>query len=215
MCAVVALLALLGVACGLSGDAAPPAAPTEETTRPVAVLPFRIGGFLDPTGRFADDAVGRGIPDDLGATIAERLTADLERAGEGVVPAETVLRATPVPGAALYDPALARRVARDVGAEFAVIGAVRRYVERVGNALSVERPATVEYQAMIVAADSGQVIGTYLFDFTQQPLAADLTTLPDFLQGGGKWRTREEILHRSLEKTAAKIASALRSRRRS
>ena len=65
---------------------------------------------------------------------------------------------------------------------------------------------------MIVAADSGVIVGTYLFDFTQQPLAADLTTLPDFVQGGGKWRTREEILDRSIPKMAKKIRSTLRGR---
>jgi hypothetical protein len=208
------LLVLAGISCGPYGGAPPPGA-TAEPTPPVAVLPFRIAGFLDPAGRFVDDTSVGAIPDDLGVEIAQRLGMDLEHAGVGVVPADTVLRATPVAGAALYDTKLAARVAREVGADVAVMGAVHRYVQRVGSALSVERPATVEYQAMIVAADSGRMLGSYLFDFTQKPLAEDLTTLPDFLQGGGKWRTREEILHRSLTKTAAKIASALRSRQRS
>ena len=34
---------------------------------------------------------------------------------------------------------------------------------------------------------------------------------PDFLQGGGKWRTREDILDKSLAKTAAKIAGNVRA----
>jgi hypothetical protein len=103
-------------------------------------------------------------------------------------------------------------VARELGADVAVFGAIRRFVQRKGSALSVEAPASVEYQAMIVAADSGVIVGTYLFDFTQQPLAADLTTLPDFVQGGGKWRTREEILDHSIPKMAKKIRSTLRGR---
>jgi hypothetical protein len=209
--AVVALL--LATACGLDTAAPPPRpAPAAGAGALVAVLPFRVGGFLDPAGRYVTDPSVGPIADDLGREIAERLAADLAATGTRVVPAATVLEASPVAGAALYDAKLAARVASAVGADVGVLGAVRRYIQREGTALSVERPATVEYQAMLVAADTGRVLGTYLFDFTQQPLAADLTTLPDFIQGGGKWRTREDILDRSLVKTAAKMASALRGR---
>ncbi|HWP64955.1 MAG TPA: hypothetical protein VNO26_03465 [Candidatus Limnocylindria bacterium] len=183
--------------------------PRAAGTRRVAVLPFRVQGFIDSYGRFASDPEADAMPDDLGAYVAERLTSELEKLGAPVVPASTVLQATPVAGAALYDSKLAVRVARTVGADAAVYGAVHRFVQRKGSALSVERPASVEYRALVVDAASGMVIGNYLFDFTQQPLAADLTTLPDFIQGGGKWRTREEILDGSLAKTAAKIRGTL------
>jgi hypothetical protein len=176
----------------------------------VAVLPFRVGGFLDPAGRFVDDPNAADIPDDLGTHVAERLNTDLAALGATVVPLDTVQAATPVSGTALYDTKRALRVAREIGAGAAVMGAIHRFRQRVGSALSVESPASVEYQVMVVAADSGLIIGSYLFDYTQQPLAADLTTLPDFIQGGGKWRTREDILDRSLTKTAGKIAGTLR-----
>jgi hypothetical protein len=175
----------------------------------VAVLPFRVRGFIDSTGRFASDPNSGPMNDDLGTRVAEKLTTDLAALGAPVVPATTVLQATPVAGAALYDTKLAVRVAREVGADAAVFGAVHRYVQRKGSALSVESPASVEYRAMVVDAASGVVIGNYLFDFTQQPLAADLTTLPDFLQGGGQWRSREDLLDKSLEKTAGKIRGTL------
>lgn len=206
---LLAFVIALHTACGLNG-ADTPAAPTVARDRPVAVLPFRIRGFLDAAGRFASDPQAAAMPDDLGVYVADRLTSDLVGLGARVVPMDTVLQATPVAGAALYDTKLAVRVARAVGADAAVFGAVHRFVQREGSALSVERPASVKYQAMVVDAASGIVIGNYLFDYTQQPLAADLTTLPDFLQGGGKWRTREEILDRSLTKTAGKIAGTVR-----
>jgi hypothetical protein len=197
-------------ACGLRGAGTPP---TSQATseRKAAVLPFRLRGFLDSAGRFASDPQAGAMPDDLGVSIAERITTDLAALGARVVPAATVQQASPVAGAALYDIRLAVRVGREVGADAAVFGAVHRFVEREGSALSVERPASVKYQAMVVDVASGVVIGNFLFDYTQQPLAADLTTLPDFLQGGGKWRTREEILERSLTKTAAKIDGTLRT----
>lgn len=206
---VASVLALQCASCGPQSAGAP-AVPQAGGARNVAVLPFRVGGFLDPAGRFVDDPNVEGIPDDLGTHIAERLDTDLTALGATVVPLETVQAATPVAGAALYDTKLALRVARQIGAGAVVMGAVHRFVQRQGSALSVESPASVKYQVMVLAADSGIVVGSYLFDFTQQPLMADLTTLPDFVQGGGKWRTREDILDRSLAKTAAKIAGTLR-----
>jgi hypothetical protein len=43
------------------------------------------------------------MEDDLGVYVAERLTSDLTSLGTPVVPASTVLQATPPAGAALYD----------------------------------------------------------------------------------------------------------------
>jgi hypothetical protein len=201
---------VLAAACARSaGKPEAAAVPRAEGPRRVAVLPFRVRGFIDSTGRFASDPNSGAMDEDLGAYVAEKLTADLVALGAPVVPASTVAQATPVAGAALYDIKLAVRVAREVGADAAVFGAVHRYIQRQGSALSVESPASIEYRAMVVDAASGVVIGNYLFDYTQQPLAADLTTLPDFLQGGGKWRTREEILDGSLQKTAGKIRGTL------
>jgi hypothetical protein len=196
---------VVAAGCAKGPESTKPAAPRVEGARRVAVLPFRVRGFLDSTGRFASDPQAGPMEDQLGVYVAERLTSDLTALGTPVVPASTVLQATPPAGAALYDGKLAVRVAREVGADAAVYGAVHRFVQRKGSALSVESPASVEYRAMVIDVASGVVIGNYLFDYTQQPLAADLTTLPDFLQGGGKWKTREEILDGSLGKTANKV----------
>ena len=203
-------LAALPAACGPE-RAGSPAATAVAAERRVAVLPFRLRGFLDSSGRFVNDPQAGAMPDDLGVYVAERLTTELAALGAHVVPENTVQQESPVAGAALYDIKLAVRVGRAVGAEAVAFGAVHRFVQREGTALSVERPASVQYQAMVVDVASGIVIGNFVFDYTQQPLASDLTALPDFIQGGGKWRTREEILDRSLTKTAGKIAGTLRT----
>lgn len=208
------LVAALLAACGPRA-ADVPAEPGVRPVRRIAVLPFRTGGSLDPAGRFVAATGAGAVPEDLGPYVAERLTADLGALGAHTIPVDAVLSATPVAGAALYDTKLAARVGRALEADTAVYGAVRRYVERVGSALSVESPASVEYQVMVVDVASGTVIGSYVFDFTQQPLAADITTLPDFLQGGGKWRTRKEILDRSLQKTATKVNGTVWKRKTS
>src|SRR5262245_12877465 len=100
--ALVALLVTAHAACGPERGASP-TAPQVAGERRVAVLPFRVRGFLDSTGRFASDPQAGAMPDDLGVYVAERLTSDLVVLGARVVPADTVLQATPVPGAALYD----------------------------------------------------------------------------------------------------------------
>ncbi|HEV7733732.1 MAG TPA: hypothetical protein VGR62_16305 [Candidatus Binatia bacterium] len=180
----------------------------------VAVVPFRVGGELNPDAAFTEKAdATSGVPDDLGdqaaAVLADRLTV----AGITVADANAVRRATPVGGTAVYDAALGARVAKAVGAEFAVIGAITRYVEREGSDWGVTVPATVWYQAVLVRALDGGVAARERFEYTQQPLTANLLELPRFLQGGGRWRTRRELLDGALGETAEKFATRLRTGR--
>src|SRR5262245_45944298 len=71
-CAV--LLAVAG--CGMVSGGTKTAAPHVEGPRRVAVLPFRVRGFIDSTGRFASDPQAGPMSADLGVDGAERLTAD-------------------------------------------------------------------------------------------------------------------------------------------
>src|SRR5690242_20235565 len=103
----------LMVAAACARSAGKPEAARVEGPRRVAVLPFRVRGFIDSTGRFASDPNSGPMDEELGAYVAEKLTADLTALGAPVVPASTVAQATPVPGAALYDTKLAARVARE------------------------------------------------------------------------------------------------------
>jgi hypothetical protein len=120
-----------------------------------------------------------------------------------------VLRATPPPGAARYDKELAKRVARAVGARLVVMGALTRFVEREGSAWGATTPASVWYQAILLDAD-GQVLDRERFEYAQQPLSQNLLELPRFLQGGGRWVTRDEMLDGALAETAGKLASVIR-----
>lgn len=212
------LLPLLGVvACAKPEPkvAAPrPAAGTTDTV-PVAVLPFRVGGQLDPSAAFTQGqgAATDGIADDLGDQAAIVLAADMGKSGVTVVDVATVRRATPVGGAAVYDAALAARVARAVNAEVGVIGAISRYVERKGTDWGVTDAATVWYQTVMVRAADGAVIERDRFEYTQKPLMANVLDLPRFLQGGAKWMTRRELLDGALGETAAKFARRLRATR--
>src|SRR5262249_15140667 len=193
--------------------ARPPAAASAVRSGPeaVAVLPFRVGGEMDQHAAFAERTDVPSVPDDIGERMATLLTRDLGNAGVSTVDAATVLQATPPPGTARYAGGLAARIARKVGASLAVSGALTRFVEREGSAWGASVPATVWYQAVLVDADAGAVIDRERFEYSQQPLSQNLLELPRFLQGGGRWVTRDEMLTGALGETAARLARAIRS----
>src|SRR4029077_20993129 len=115
---------MLGLSVVLAASCTPrqrsPAAapPVRRVSTAVAVLPFRMGGEIDPTTTFAARADMPPVPD-VGERIATQLSAALARNGISTVDPSVVLQATPPPGAARYDGELAARVARSVGAQLA------------------------------------------------------------------------------------------------
>jgi hypothetical protein len=201
------------VATGCSPRARPPAAASTVRSGPatVAVLPFRVGGEIDQHAAFAERGDVPSVPDDIGDRIATLLSRDLARNGVSTVDPATVVRATPPPGAARYDGELAARVARSVGARLGVFGALTRFVEREGSAWGASTPASVWYQAVLVDVDAGAVIDRERFEYTQQPLSQNLLELPRFLQGGGRWVTRDEMLEGAVAETAGRLARAIRN----
>jgi hypothetical protein len=201
------VLALLAAGCRPGFRPGPPP-PVDPAIR-VAVLPFRTGGELDERGRFEAAADPPAMPEQLGEDVMRTITASLKDMGVGAIDANTVLRATPEPGAAIYGADLGVRVGKKVGAHYALVGAVSRYREREGSSLGVESPASVAYRAVLVDVTTGRLVASYTFDFTQAPLAEDLTQLPEYLQGGGGWQTRQQILDRSLPQTARKVARTI------
>ncbi len=176
----------------------------------VAVLPFRVGGELDPNAAFAARRDLPPVPDDVGERSATTLSQALARNGVATIDPARVLAATPPAGAAPYDAALAARVAQSVGARLAVLGALTRFVEREGSAWGASAPATVWYQAMLVDGLSGTVLDRQRFEHTQQPLSQNVLELPRFLQGGGRWVTRQEMLDGALTETGGRLARVIR-----
>src|SRR5262245_3437238 len=183
---------------------APAVAPASSSApATVAVLPFRVGGELDRDAAFAERHDMPPVPDDVGERIAATLGRDLQRGGVGTVDPVVALRATPPPGAARYDRELGARVAHTLGARFAIIGVLTRFVERQGSAWGATTPATVWYQAVLVDAAIGTVLDRQRFEYTQQPLSQNLLELPRFLQGGGRGVARQERLDGAVGGAAA------------
>jgi hypothetical protein len=209
LCAAVSLAMLAGCA---PRSQVPVVAPATGPPA-VAVLPFRTGGQLGADAAFTARGDLPPVPDDIGEQMAETLSGALARNGVATVDPSHVMRATPPPGAARYDAALAARVARGLGVRLAVLGALTRYDEREGSAWGTRNPATVWYQAMLVDAESSAVVDRQRFEYTQQPLSQNLLELPRFLQGGGRWVTRQEMLTGALNETGANLALAIRGAR--
>jgi hypothetical protein len=205
---VILCLSAALAACG-SAKRNPDPAPAVTGRALVAVLPFRTSGGLDERGTFAPGQDPAAVPESAGEQAARVLSVRLAGAGVPTVDVERVLASSPPPGAAVYDARLGARIARKLGANLAVIGAVTRYVEREGSALGVTTPASIAYQTVLVRASDAALVAFDRFDYTQQPLTANLLDLPTFIRAGGRWMTRQEMLEGALGETAEKLAKAL------
>ncbi|TMA63562.1 MAG: hypothetical protein E6J68_11755 [Deltaproteobacteria bacterium] len=123
-----------------------------------------------------------------------------------VVDPDRVLGAWSLADTGAYDAQLAARVADKVGANLAVLGTLSRYHERQGTAWAVESPAAVTYEAALVHAPDGALLAVDRFEYVQQALSENLLQLPRFVEGGGRWLTREELLDQALARTAERLA---------
>jgi hypothetical protein len=79
-------------------------------------------------------------------------------------------------------------------------GVILRYNDRHGTALSVNRPASVAYEAYLIGSRDGAMLWQARFDETQKPLLDNLLLVGRFLQGGGVWQTSETLTRIGLER---------------
>ena len=81
-----------------------------------------------------------------------------------------------------------------------ITGVILRYEDRDGHALSVDRPASVAYEAYLISARDGALLWRARFDETQKPLLDNLRLVGRFLQGGGVWQTSDTLTRIGLER---------------
>jgi hypothetical protein len=79
-------------------------------------------------------------------------------------------------------------------------GIILRYDDRAGTALSVNRPASVAYEAYLISSRDGAMLWRARFDETQKPLLDNLLLVGRFLQGGGVWQTSDTLMRIGLER---------------
>jgi len=78
-----------------------------------------------------------------------------------------------------------------------VTGVILRYEDRHGNALSVDQPASVAYDAYLISTRDGEMLWRAHFDLL----------VGRFLQGGGVWQTSETLARIGLERVLATFPS--------
>ena len=139
------------------------------------------------------------VPAGAGATVTQLLWSRL-RARQGVTvlaPSETVLApsetakalaspVTPQPSSG-RSPAVA--VAKQLKVDASLIGQVSVYQERVGGRFGANPPATVGFEAKVVAAD-GQVLWEGNYYEKQRPMIEDMM---GFIHRWGMFVTAEEL----------------------
>jgi hypothetical protein len=79
-------------------------------------------------------------------------------------------------------------------------GVIMRYDDRQGNALLVDQPASVAYEAYLISARDGEILWRARFDETQRPLLDNLLLAPRFFKGGGVWQTNDTLARVGLER---------------
>jgi hypothetical protein len=81
-----------------------------------------------------------------------------------------------------------------------VTGVIIRYDDRQGNALLVDQPASVAYEAYLISTRDGKILWRASFDETQRPLLDNLLLAGRFFKGGGMWQTNDRLARIGLER---------------
>ncbi|MFO7963616.1 MAG: hypothetical protein R6U50_06830 [Desulfobacterales bacterium] len=89
---------------------------------------------------------------------------------------------------------------RKMTADYALVGYVYRFKQRVGKRYAVETPASAAFGFHLLDLPEGYVIWSGVFNETQQALSEDLLTLKAFIQRKGRWVTAEDLAQEGLDK---------------
>ena len=91
-----------------------------------------------------------------------------------------------------------QKVGKELEADGVVIGYVSCFRERVGYALSAERPASVTFGVYLVRVSDGAMVWGKIFDKTQQSLMENLFQASTFLKRP-RWLTARELAEEGVE----------------
>jgi len=90
-------------------------------------------------------------------------------------------------------------------------GIITRYDDRQGNALLVDQPASVAYEAYLISARDGEILWRARFDETQRPLFDNLLLAGRFFKGGGIWQTNDTLARIGLERVVKTFPGIMES----
>jgi hypothetical protein len=94
---------------------------------------------------------------------------------------------------------------KELSADFIVLGFVFRFVERIGSALGVERPASVGFDIHLFRVRDRKMVWNGGFDETQKPLSENLFKIGAFIKGKASWVRAEELAGLGLDEMLKKL----------
>ena len=166
----------------------------ERPLQSVAVIPFFIG---DPSGEgkrfvkspisgrlFVAGEIGPNSQGELTNLLYQKLSAFPKL---HCVPLKEVEEAMKGEDFERDPIASAQKTGERFGVDGVLLGWVFRYEDRIGNAISVERPASVSFVLHLVGVKEGQILWSAPFQETQQALSENILKLTSFLRRRGTW----------------------------
>lgn len=100
---------------------------------------------------------------------------------------------------------LASTCARELGVEYVMVGILENYIERVGNARGIERPASVSFRLYLMHAATGSVVFEGSFNERQQALSENILEASTFFKRGARWLTAGELSRDGISDLLAEI----------
>ena len=88
---------------------------------------------------------------------------------------------------------LAQHFGQQIKAHYVLVGIIWRFQQRVGESLSVEKPASVAFNSYLIRVADKQLIWEGRFDKTQSALSDNLLNASLFFKSGVKWLSAEEL----------------------
>jgi hypothetical protein len=179
------------------------------TLAKVAVVPFFTAKGFEGEREGTRILTAKASADLVARFVAEAFT---EREISTIAPSDVVL-AFEGTGKVLprQDPiATAALMAEQFGATAVVLGSVRRYRERAGQALGSNDPASVWFEFAIHTAPEGEKVWTARFDHTQLPLSEDLFITRRYPGRGSRWLTAGELARWGAGEAVSALPKALR-----
>ena len=89
--------------------------------------------------------------------------------------------------------AQALSIAKNIGAEAVMTVTMNRYTERDGGKYSVQQPASIAFEYLLMQTDSGQTICSGVFDETQKSLTDNILSFKTIFKRKLQWLTAEEF----------------------
>ncbi len=146
-------------------------------------------GAVHMTGKVEDEG-DEFLTNQLFSLLQKRPGLQLIGPGQGEGARSKVLTESPKE---LSEVELILETAREVGADSVLVCRLFRFIQRVGTGYSVEMPASVAFDFLLLRGSDGRLLWSGKFDETQKALNENLFQLGTFVKRKGRWLTAEEL----------------------